>query len=91
MNSVSPERQRMMDYLLRFHLAPQNIKTSDWDEDGFYAYNPITGNLSGKIPWPDGFNYGWFCKLYHVADIADFRRAGLRNHVTEYRATHMVQ
>lgn len=76
---VNPERQRMLDYLARFHLVPQNIKTDDWDEDGFIALNPITGLYTEhKIPWPEGFNYDWFVKLYDVADLADWRRAGFR-------------
>lgn len=91
MSDISPERERLMDYLARYHLVAKNMKADDWDEDGFYAYNPITGSLSGQIPWPDGFNYDWFRKLHHVATIADFRRAGLRNNVSEYRANHMVQ
>lgn len=73
---ISPERQRMIDYLARYHLVAKNIKADDWDEDGFMALNPITGQFQGPIPWPDGFNYDWFCKLYQVADVADFRRLG---------------
>lgn len=77
-DSISPERQRLMDYMARYHLLAKNIKASEWDEDGFMALNPITGQFQGPIPWPDGFNYDWFCKLLQVADSADYRRAGLR-------------
>lgn len=75
---MTPERQRLADYLLRFGLAIKNIQANTHDEDGFYAYNPITGNLSGQIPWPDGFNYGWFEKLAHVAMIAEISEYGPR-------------
>lgn len=79
MSAVNPERQRMLDYLRRYHLVPENIKVDDWDEDGFIALNPITGEWSkSRIPWPEGFNFDWFVKLYEVADIADYRHAGLR-------------
>lgn len=73
-SDVNPERQRLLDYLTRYHLVPQNMKAREWDEDGFTALNPITGHEYGPVPWPEGFNYDWFCKLAEVADASDARR-----------------
>lgn len=73
---MTPERQRLADYCLRYGLVIKNIQAKTHDEDGFYAYNPITGNLSSQIPWPPGFNYDWFCKLAEVADTADLSAYG---------------
>lgn len=75
---MNPERQRMLDYLKRYGLRGENIKIDGWDEDGFMALNPITGEFQGPIPWPDGFNFDWFSKLYEVAQVADYRRGGIR-------------
>lgn len=75
---MNPERQRLHDYCRRNGLAIENVQAGTWDEDGFYAYNPITGRLSEKIDWPPSLNYDWFCKLAEVADLADYRRAGIR-------------
>lgn len=82
---MSPERQRLVDYLRRHNLVAANMKADEWTEDGFMAVNPITGNVQGPIPWPQGFNYDWFCRLYYVADIADFRRDGLPRRVVRER------
>ena len=77
MDELSPERQRLIDYLGRHNLVAANMKADDWDEDGFTAVNPITGTYHGPVPWPEGFNYDWFRKLALVADRADYRRRGL--------------
>jgi hypothetical protein len=70
-----------MDYLLKFHIRGEMVQADTHDEDGFYALNPITGKYSGPIPWPDGLNYDWLCKLQEVARLADLRNAGIRNRV----------
>lgn len=75
---MTPERQRLLDYCRRFGLRGENINAENWDEDGFEALNPITGEFHGPIPWPDGFNVDWFRKLHEVAAASDYRHAGLR-------------
>lgn len=89
-DGITPERQRLMDYIARYHLVAKNIKADDWDEDGFMALNPITGEYQGPIPWPDGFNYDWFCKLYQVADRADVSEMGRAAYAQWQNATATV-
>lgn len=74
MSDITPERQRVLDYLLTHGLVARNIKTSSLNEDGFEAYNPITGALSRRMPWPEGLDYDWLQRLILVADRADFSR-----------------
>lgn len=76
---MTPERQRLMDYLRRHGLRGEMIQAETYDEDGFYALNPIVGEYTkNKIPWPESLNYEWLCKLEGVARLADFRNAGIR-------------
>lgn len=78
MAEVNGMRRRLLAYLLQFGLEGKNINAYTWDEVGFEARNPITGEGAGFIPWPEGFDYAWFSTLAMVADKEDLRLAGLR-------------
>lgn len=73
---MTPERQRLLDYLRRYGLRGEMIQADTHDEDGFYALNPIIGEYSDPIPWPKDLNYDWLCRLEQVAKSADFSDMG---------------
>lgn len=78
MAEINPVRRQLLDYLGVHGLNGANMYSHDWDEDGYYAKVPLTGEVTTeKFPWPEGFDYGWFLKAFHVADLEDKRIAGL--------------
>lgn len=77
MTDLNPMRRRLLDYLSVYGLDGRNMFAHDWDESGYYAKVPLTGEISTqRFPWPEGFDYNWFCQLFQVADREDFRLAG---------------
>lgn len=82
MSEANPVRRKMLDYLGTFGLDASVISPDDWNEDGYFMRTKWEEMDAIRIPWPVGFNYGWFKEAFRVADLEDFRLAGVdRRHV----------
>lgn len=71
-----------MAYLSSFGLNGEHIRASSIAEDGYNRID-FPDEDYYRLPWPEGFNYGWFESLRDVAHKADLRRAGLRPSVIQ--------
>lgn len=76
--SVGHERQRLIDYLSSHGLDGSEIPADGVSEEGFKLRRP-GANPETVHPWPEGFSYSWLALLQHIADQADYRRAGIRS------------
>lgn len=79
MAELNPLRRKLLDYLSVHGLNGANMYSHGWDEEGYYAKVPLTGEVTHeKFPWPEGFDYAWFSTLFRTADLEDYRLAGIR-------------
>lgn len=78
MGDISPERQRLLDYLTSFGLNGSHMRADSLAEDGYNRID-FPNEDYYRLPWPEGFSYSWFQALRDVAHKADLRRAGIRN------------
>lgn len=72
MATTNPARERMLKYLEDHFINGRRIEVDSIRPTGYRR-------VGEKFwwPWPDGFDYGWFCRLKEAADLEDFRHAGV--------------
>ena len=69
---MNPARERMLRYLEDHFINGKRVETSSIRRTGYRR-------LGEKFwwPWPDGFDYDWFCRLKEAADWEDKKLAGI--------------
>ena len=70
---MNPARERMIRYLEDHFIQGRRVEASTIAAN-HYRY---IGEEFFR-PWPDGFDYIWFCRLREAAEYEDLRLAGLK-------------